>query len=117
MRDATHPRRSLMKLTSSMVAVGTCLLLTVPIARARGTDRLTDKEVSNLIEQVYEARDKFEGRLEGKVKNGVVRSSTGEVHVHSMLEDFQHDVDNLNAGPTGNNPAPAEVQPRLVPRN
>jgi len=106
-----------MKLTSSMVAVGTFLLLTVPIARARGTDRLTDKEVNNLIEQVYEARDKFEGRLEGKVKNGVVRSSTGEVHVHSMLEDFQHDVEKLKDRYTENYAASAEVQAVLVRAN
>ena len=106
-----------MKLTLSMVGVGTLLLLTVPVARAGGTDRLTDKEVKSLIEQVYEARDKFEGRLDGNVKTAVIRSSTGEIDVHALLEDFQRDVEKLKDRYTENYAASAEVQAVLVRAN
>src|SRR4051794_18229214 len=99
-----------MKLARSMVAVGAFLLLTVPVAHARGADRLTDKEVKSLMEQAYDARDKFEGRLDDKVKNGVIRSSTSEIHVDSLLEDFQRDVEKLKDRYNETYAASAEVQ-------
>jgi hypothetical protein len=106
-----------MKLKLSIVAIGAFLLLTVPVARASSTDRLTDKEVKSLIEQVYDARDKFEGRLEEKVKHGVDRSSTAEIDVESLLEDFQRDVEKLKDRYTENYSASAEVQAVLVRAN
>jgi hypothetical protein len=105
-----------MKFTVAMVVVGAGLFLTVPVARA-GSDRLTDKEVKNVIEQVYEARDKFEGRLDGKVKNAVVRNSTGEVRVETALEDFQKEVERLKERYTDEYSASAEVQALLVRAN
>lgn len=105
-----------MKLTISMAVIGAFLLLTVPVAYA-GTDRLTDKEVKSLLEQTYDARDKFEGRLDGKVKNGVIRNSTGEIHVESMLEDFQRDVEKLKDRFGEKYSASAEVQAVLVRAN
>jgi hypothetical protein len=73
-----------MKFSVSTIGVGVFLLLLgVQAARADTADRLTDKEVKGLIEQVYDARDKFEGRLDGEVKNAVIRSSTGEMKVES----------------------------------
>jgi hypothetical protein len=106
-----------MRLSSSMVCIGTMLLLAVPIARAGGTDRLTDKEVKSLLEQVYEARDKFEGRLDDKVKNAVLRSSTGEVNVHALLDDFQKDVEKLKSRYSESYAASAEVQAVLARAN
>jgi hypothetical protein len=106
-----------MNLTLSIVGAGTLLLLTVPAARAGGADRLTDKEVKSLLEQVYDARDKFEGRLDGKVKDGVIRSSTGEIHVRSILEDFQRDVEKLKDRYSEAYSASAEVQAVLVRAN
>jgi hypothetical protein len=106
-----------MKLSSSMVCIGTMLLLAVPVAGAGATDRLTDKEVKTLIEQVYNARDKFEGRLDDKVKNAVIRNSSGEINVHALLEDFQRDVEKLKDRYTDNYAASAEVQAVLVRAN
>lgn len=70
-------------------------LLVGPAMFAQTPDRLTDKDVKGLIESVHSARDRFEDQLEGKVKNSVLRGTSGEVNVSRFLDDFQDNVDRL----------------------
>jgi hypothetical protein len=58
-------------------------------------DRLSDRDLKALFEAVDEARDRFEDQLDGKLKNGIVRSPRGETKVDDYLNDFQEDVKNL----------------------
>jgi hypothetical protein len=90
------------------IVVGCVVGLAGP-ASAQTGDRLTDKDVKTLIESVDQARDRFEDQLEGKVKNAVVRTASGEVQVRPALEDFQKEVENLKARFTGEYAASSEV--------
>jgi hypothetical protein len=76
------------------VALAVALLLGSS-AFAQSPQRLTDKDVKTLIDAVDHARDRFEDQLDGKVKNTVVRGTTGEVNVSNFLDDFQENVDRL----------------------
>ena len=58
-------------------------------------DRLTDKDLKDLIDRIYQERDRFEDRLDGDIKSKVVRSTTGEVKVDKFLDDFQESVNKL----------------------
>jgi hypothetical protein len=79
---------------SATTALGVAVMLGVPVV-AQGPDRLTDKDVKALIDTVYEARDRFEDQLDGKVKDAVLRGPSGEVNVSRFLDDFQENVDRL----------------------
>ena len=52
-------------------------------------ERLPDKDVKALIDQVDEGRDKFEGNLDGKFKGSTLRGPNGEVKVAGALQDYQ----------------------------
>jgi hypothetical protein len=79
---------------SATTALGVAVMLGAPVV-AQGPDRLTDKDVKALIDTVYEARDRFEDQLDGKVKDAVLRGPSGEVNVSRFLDDFQENVDRL----------------------
>jgi hypothetical protein len=66
-------------------------------AAAQGADRLSDGDIKTLIERVNQARDRFEDQLDGKVKDGVQRSPSGEIKVSSALDDLQEDVSKLKS--------------------
>jgi hypothetical protein len=70
-------------------------LMCGPLAVAQAPERLTDKDVKALIETVDQSRDRFEDRLDGKVKDSVVRGPSGEANVGRFLEDFQESVNRL----------------------
>ena len=76
------------------VALAVTLLLGAS-AFAQSPQRLPDKDVKALIDVVDNARDRFEDQLDGKVKNTVVRGTSGEVNVSNFLDDFQENVDRL----------------------
>jgi hypothetical protein len=76
---------------------------------AQTTERLSDNSVKAIIESVDQARDRFEDQLDGKVKDSVIRSATGEVKVSSSLDDFQELVDRLKSRFTDDYSASAEV--------
>src|SRR5215213_1312277 len=80
-----------MKLMHSIVAAA---LLTPSAAIA--ADRLTDRDVKQLISRIDDGRDKFEGALDDKIKNKVLRGAGGEVDVSRFLDDFQESVDRLD---------------------
>src|SRR5690242_7550886 len=86
------------------------LVLAVSGLIAQSTERLSNKDVKGLIESVDQERDRFEGQLDGKLKDGVVRSATGEVKVSASLDDFQEGVERLKSRFTDDYAASAEVQ-------
>jgi hypothetical protein len=77
---------------------------------AQSSERLTNKDVKGLIESVDQSRDRFEDQLDGKVKDGVLRSATGETKVSSNLADFQEGVERLKSRFTDAYAASAEVE-------
>ncbi len=62
---------------------------------ARAADRLTDRDVKALVERIDENRDRFKDALDDKVKNEVVRGTSGEVDVKRYLEDFKENIGRL----------------------
>ena len=58
-------------------------------------ERLTDKDVTELIERIDEERDRFEDRLDGDLKRSIIRGPGGEVNVERFLDDLQENVDKL----------------------
>jgi hypothetical protein len=77
------------RLVSLAAAIALC---SIPAVAA---ERLTDRDVKTLVEQIEGDRDKFEGALDDDLKRTVMRSSTGEVDVKKVLEDFQQSVGRL----------------------
>jgi hypothetical protein len=52
------------------------------LARARcrtRRERLSDREVKQLVEDVDQARDRFEDQLDGNLKSSILRTPTGEL--------------------------------------
>ena len=70
-------------------------LATAPSLVAQTPERLTDRDVSALIETVDQGRDRFEDQLDGKVKDNILRGPAGEVNVSRFLDDFQENVKRL----------------------
>ena len=64
-------------------------------ARPGPTERLSDKDVKTLIDQVDEGRDKFEGNLDGQFKGSTVRGPSGETKVAGALQDYQDNTQKL----------------------
>jgi len=65
-------------------------------ARAQqGADRLSDKDVKALIEQVDDNRDKFQGNLDSDVKHSKLRGPNGETDVSAFLDDYKDNVNKL----------------------
>lgn len=78
------------------------------LAQAR-PERLSDKDVKTLIDQVDQGRDKFEGNLDGKFKGSTLRGATGEVKVSGALQDYQDNTKKLQSRFTGDYAASTEV--------
>jgi hypothetical protein len=75
--------------------LGAAALALASSAAAQTTGRLTDKDVKALIEAVDNSRDHFEDKLDGKVKDSILRGSGHEVKVDKFLEDFEENVERL----------------------
>jgi hypothetical protein len=74
------------------------------------SERRSDNDVKKLFESVNQARDRFEDQLDGKVKNGVLRSATGEMQVSATLHDFQKDIEKMKERFTDAYAASTEVE-------
>jgi ElaB/YqjD/DUF883 family membrane-anchored ribosome-binding protein len=72
-------------------------------------DRLPDKDVKALIDQVDDARDKFEGNLSSTFKSSTLRGPSGETKVEAFLQDYQDNVKKLKDRYTADYSASAEV--------
>jgi hypothetical protein len=76
------------------VAVLLVPALTAP-ARAQSGERLSDRDVKALIDEVDKARDRFEDQLDSKLKSSILRGPSGEVSVEAYLDDLQENVKRL----------------------
>jgi hypothetical protein len=91
---------------ASLVAASLCA--TSSFAQTR-TERLADKDVKTLIEQVDDGRDKFEGNLDGKFKGSTIRNANGETKVSGALQDYQDSTKKLKERFTTSYSASAEA--------
>jgi hypothetical protein len=94
---------------AQVILLAGSLLWSLPALAQTAPERLTDNEVKDLIEQVDSGRDKFEGNLEGKFKDSVLRNPTGEVKVAAALQDYQDNIKKLKERFTDDYSASAEV--------
>ncbi len=76
---------------------------------AQAPERLSDKDVKALIDQVDEGRDKFEGNLDGQFKGSTLRGPAGETKVAGALQDYQDSTKKLQERFNADYSASAEV--------
>jgi hypothetical protein len=89
--------------------VGAVSLSVTPVLAQAPPERLSDRDVKALIEQVDQERDKFEGNLDDSLKGSVLRTATAEVKVSAALQDYQDNVKKLKERFTPDYSASAEV--------
>ena len=63
--------------------------LVVSVTPVFAADRLTDRDVKELIARIEDGRDKFDNALDDKFKNAILRDASGEVNVKRFLNTFQ----------------------------
>src|SRR5262245_1250995 len=86
---------SIAALVETIFFAGALCLCAIPALAQVPRERLTDKDVKTLIDQVDEGRDKFEGNLDGAFKGSTVRGPNGEVKVSGALQDYQDNTEKL----------------------
>ena len=84
-------------------------LCSIPALGQVPRERLADKDVKALIDQVDEGRDKFEGNLDGKFKGSTLRGAGSEVKVAGALQDYQDNTKKLKDRFTADYAASNEV--------
>ena len=84
-------------------------LCSMPALAQAPPERMSDKDVKTLIDQVDEGRDKFEGNLDGQFKGSTVRGPSGERKVADALQDYQDNTQKLKDRFSADNAASAEV--------
>ena len=104
-RQPTHHRRA----RPTMLLATALSLWSMPALAQARPERLSDKDVKKLIDQVDEGRDKFEGNLDGKFKGSTLRGPSGEVKVSGALQDYQDNTQKLKDRFTPDYSASAEV--------
>jgi hypothetical protein len=85
---AIDPKEAVMKLPfpQAVACLGAASLILVPSLAAQTPARLTDKDVKTLLEAVDHGRGEFEGRLDGKVKDSILREPGREVPVRQRSD-------------------------------
>ena len=104
----TRNSRIVVARARTALLAGVLALWSMPaLAQAGRPERLSDKDVKTLIDQVDQGRDKFEGNLDGSFKGSTLRGPTGEVKVSGALQDYQDIPRNSRtASPATTPPAP-----------
>jgi hypothetical protein len=92
-------------------------LWSIPALAQAPPERLSDKQVKTLIDQVDEGRDKFEGNLDSKFKESTLRGPNGETKVEGALQDYQDNTKKLQHRFTSDYAASAEVAAVLKQSN
>ena len=92
-------------------------LWSIPVLAQTPPERLSDKQVKTLIDQVDEGRDKFEGNLDGKFKGSTLRGPGGETKVEGALQDYQDNTKKLQSRFASDYSASAEVATVLKQSN
>ena len=95
--------------TQTILFASALSLWSVPALAQARPERLSDKDVKALIDQVDEGRDKFEGNLDGKFKGSTVQGANGETKVSGALQDYQDNTQKLKDRFTSEYSASAEV--------
>ena len=96
--------------TQTILLAGALSLWSMPVFAQARPERLSDKAVKTLIEQVDEGRDKFEGNLDGQFKASTLRGpGGGETKVAGALQDYQDNTQKLKDRFTPDYSASAEV--------
>ena len=101
---------------SILLAVALSLWSMPALAPAR-PERLPDKDVKALIDQVDEGRDKFEGNLDGDFKGSTVAGPNGPTKVSVALQDYQDNTKKLKDRFASEYAASAEVATVLKQSN
>src|SRR5262249_23722663 len=73
-------------------------------------ERLSDKDVKELMEAIDRGRDRFVDALDSESKHSVIRSPTNEVNVSKYLDDFDNNIHTMKDRFKGEYAASAEVQ-------
>jgi hypothetical protein len=73
-------------------------------------ERLSDKDVKELMEAIDRGRDRFVDALDPELKHSVMRSPTSEVNVSKYLDDFDKNIHTMKERFKGEYAASAEVQ-------
>ena len=100
---------SIVAARATIFLAGALLLGSVPALAQIRPERLSDKAVKTLIEQVDTGRDKFEGNLDGQFKGSTLRGPSGETKVAGALQDYQDNTQKLKDRFTPDYSASAEV--------
>jgi hypothetical protein len=85
------------------------LIFAASAAVAQTGERLTDKDVKAIIDEVDTGRDKFEGNLDGDFKSKTLRGPQGETRVAGALQDYQDSTKKLQERFTSDYSASAEA--------
>jgi hypothetical protein len=93
----------------AVLLAGVLALWSMPALAQAPAERLSDKSVKALVDQVDEGRDKFEGNLDGAFKGSTVRGPNGETKVSAVLQDYQDSTKKLQGRFTPDYPAGPEV--------
>ena len=91
---STHCRSIAARTQTMLLATALSLWSMPALAQAR-PERLSDKDVKRIIDQVDEGRDNFEGNFDGKFKGSTLRGPGGEVNVAGALQDYQDNTQKL----------------------
>ena len=89
--------------------IGALLLFASSSFAQAPAERLADKDVKALLDQVDEGRDKFEGNLDGQFKGSTIRNANGETRVSAALQDYQDSTQKLKDRFTADYAAGAEA--------
>jgi hypothetical protein len=76
--------------------MGLSAFLLLPVPMAQSDERLSDKAVKQIIEDVEKSRERFEDALDGSLKSSILRNPQGETRVDLYLDDLQQNIKNLN---------------------
>jgi hypothetical protein len=76
----------------ALFAVASLLVLTGHLLAA---DRLSDRNLERLFEQLDDDRDRFEDALDDTLKRSVIGGPAGEVDVSRYLDDFEESISRL----------------------
>jgi hypothetical protein len=79
----------------TIIVASALSLCALPALGQTGLERLNDKDVKLIIDQVDDGRDKFEGNLDGAFKGSTLRGPTGETKVSGALQDYQDSTKKL----------------------
>jgi hypothetical protein len=110
--STTRPELALRRHSArpQIILLATALALwSVPALAQAPPERLGDKDVKKLIDEVDTGRDKFEGNLDNTFKNSTLQGPNGEIKVAAALQDYQDNTKKLQSRFTPDYAAGPEV--------